>query len=207
MNFYEKYILPPLIQLTCSTKPITHQRKKVVPMAKGTVLEIGIGTGLNLPFYNFEKINKVIGLEPSKQMHIKAKEAASRNNINLELIDLYAEDIPVEENSVDTIVITYTLCSINETETALKEFHRVLKSDGTLIFCEHGQSPDRNISYWQNRINPYWRKVAGGCNLNKNIPEILKQNNFEITNLETMYLPSTPKFFGYNYWGTAKIDK
>ena len=108
MNFYEKYILPPLIHLTCSTKPITYQRKKVVPMAKGTVLEIGIGTGLNLPFYNFEKINKVIGLEPSKQMYIKAKEAASRNNINLELIDLYAEDIPVEENSVDTIVITYT---------------------------------------------------------------------------------------------------
>ena len=205
MNFYEKYFLPPLIHWTCSTKPIMYQRKKVIPMAKGTVLEIGIGTGLNLPFYNSYKINKIIGLEPSKQMHIKAKEVAKSNNISLELIDLYAEDITLEENSVDTIVITYTLCSIHETDNALKEFYRVLKSDGTLIFCEHGQSPDENILNWQNRINPYWRKVAGGCNLNKNIPAILKQNKFQIENLETMYLPSTPKIFGFNYWGSATL--
>ena len=112
-----------------------NQRKKVVPIAKGTVLEIGIGTGLNLPFYNLNNINKIIGLEPSIKMHIKAKEAAKINNINLELIDLYAEDIRFKENSVDTIVITYTLCSINEIGNALKEFRRVLKSDGTFIFC------------------------------------------------------------------------
>ena len=207
MNFYEKYILPLLIHWSCSTKQIMNQRKKVVPIAKGTVLEIGIGTGLNLPFYNLNNINKIIGLEPSKKMHFKAKEAAKINNINLELIDLYAEDIPLEENSVDTIVITYTLCSINKIGDALKEFRRVLKSDGTFIFCEHGKSPDENVLKWQNRINPYWKQIAGGCNLNKNIPEILKQNEFEIENLKTMYLPSTPKIFGYNYWGTAKLIK
>ena len=133
----------------------------------------------------------------------KAKEAASRNNINLELIDLCAEDIPLEENSVDTIVITYTLCSIDETETALKEFHRVLKSDGTLIFCEHGQSPDRNILNWQNRINPIWGKLFGGCNINRDIPNILKESGFKINTLDQMYLPSTPKIVGYNYWGEA----
>ena len=136
MNFYENYILPHLIHWACSIKPIMYQRKKVIPMAKGTVLEVGIGTGLNLPFYDLNKINKVIGLEPSKKMHTKANETARRSNVSLELIDRYAEDIPLDDDSVDTIVVTYTLCSINETDNALKELHRVLKNDGFLIFCE-----------------------------------------------------------------------
>jgi len=205
MNFYENYILPYLIHWACSIKPIMYQRKKVIPMAKGTVLEVGIGTGLNLPFYDLNKINKVIGLEPSKKMHTKANETARRSNVSLELIDRYAEDIPLDDDSVDTIVVTYTLCSINETDNALKELHRVLKNDGFLIFCEHGLSPDEKVISWQNKINPYWEIIAGGCNLNKNIPEILNNNKFEIENLETMYLPSIPKFFGYNYFGKARI--
>ena len=133
MNFYENYILPYLIHWACSIKPIMYQRKKVIPMAKGTVLEVGIGTGLNLPFYDLNKINKVIGLEPSKKMHTKANETARRSNVSLELIDRYAEDIPLDDDSVDTIVVTYTLCSINETDNALKELHRVLKNDGLFL--------------------------------------------------------------------------
>lgn len=205
MGLYTKYIMPRLCDYFCSTKPIQYQRKKIVCNATGIVLEIGMGSGNNIPFYNYSKVEKIIGLDPSEELSIMAKKNAKKHNADIEHIFGYAEDINMEDNSIDTVLMTYTLCSIDDTEKALKEIHRVLKPSGQLLFCEHGTAPDEDISKWQNRMNPLWKRLAGGCNLNKNIPELIEKQNFKITSLKYMYLPSTPKFIGYNYWGAAQV--
>ena len=201
---YEKFFLPKLCNKCCSTKPINYQRNKVVPLANGLVLEIGIGSGLNIPFYNKNNIEKVIGLDPSEELNFLAKKIAKKNNIEIDFIISGAEDIALPDNSVDTILITYTLCTIPDLDNSMAEMKRVLKSDGKFIFCEHGIAPDQNIVKWQSRINPIWKAIMGGCNINRNIPKIISDGGFDITNISEMYLPSTPKIVGYNYWGIAE---
>ena len=205
MGFYDKYVLPKVLNCTCGSKPIQYQRRKVVPLAKGVVLDVGIGSGLNIPFYDMSKIDKVLGLDPSEELNNIAKDVAEENAINIDFMLCGAEDIPLPDNHVDTLLITYTMCTIPEVAEANREMLRVLKPGGKLIFCEHGLAPDSNIAKWQGRINPIWGKIAGGCNLNRNIPELITSAGFEIENLEQMYLPSTPRFAGYNYWGSARI--
>ena len=200
---YENYVLPKMLDCCCSTKPISYQRKKIVPEASGTILEIGIGSGLNIPYYKKSKINKVIGLEPSEQLCKMAKKTADDNNFSIDFLVNGAEEIELPSNSIDTILLTYTLCSIPEPYIALKEIMRVMKSDGRILFCEHGIAPDEAVQKWQNRINPLWGKLFGGCNINRDIPNILKNGGFKINSLDKMYLPSTPKIVGYNYWGEA----
>ena len=200
---YENYVLPKMLDCCCSTKPISYQRKKIVPEASGTILEIGIGSGLNIPYYKKSKINKVIGLEPSEQLCKMAKKTADDNNFSIDFLVNGAEEIELPSNSIDTILLTYTLCSIPEPYIALKEIMRVMKSDGRILFCEHGIAPDQVVQKWQNRINPLWGKLFGGCNINRDIPNILKNGGFKINSLDKMYLPSTPKIVGYNYWGEA----
>tara|TARA_X000001036_G_scaffold165413_1_gene156887 strand:+ start:430 stop:1053 length:624 start_codon:yes stop_codon:yes gene_type:complete len=202
-SWYEKFFLPKLCDKCCSTKPINYQRNKVVPLAKGVVLEIGIGSGLNIPFYNKNNIEKIIGLDPSEELNFLANKVAKKNNIEIDFIISGAEDIALPDNSVDTILITYTLCSIPDLDNSMAEMKRVLKSDGKFIFCEHGIAPDQNIVKWQSRINPIWKAIMGGCNINRNIPKIISDGGFDITNISEMYLPSTPKIVGYNYWGVA----
>ena len=200
---YENYVLPKMLDCCCSTKPISYQRKKIVPEASGTILEIGIGSGLNIPYYQKSKINKVIGLDPSEQLCKMAKKTADDNNFSIDFLVNGAEEIELPSNSIDTILLTYTLCSIPEPYIALKEIMRVMKSDGRILFCEHGIAPDEVVQKWQNRINPLWGKLFGGCNINRDIPNILKNGGFKINSLDKMYLPSTPKIVGYNYWGEA----
>ena len=203
-NFYERKILPRLCNCCCGLGPIEKQREKIVPNAKGVVLEIGIGTGLNLPFYNKNNVSKIIGLDPSESLTEFAKVAAKKVDIDLELIHSGAEDITLENDSVDTVLITYTLCTIPDIEKSISEIKRVLKNDGNLIFCEHGKSPDKHIANIQSFINPVWGIIFGGCNINRDIPKIIQDAHFEIDSMEQMYLPNTPKFVGYNYWGSAK---
>jgi len=200
---YENYVLPRMLNCCCSTKPISYQRKKVVPEASGTILEIGIGSGLNIPYYQKSKVNRVIGLDPSEQLCKMAKKTADNYNFNIDFLVNGAEEIQLASNTIDTILLTYTLCSIPEPYIALKEIMRVMKSDGRILFCEHGIAPDDVVQKWQNRINPLWGKLFGGCNINRDIPNILKKGGFTINSLEKMYLPSTPKIVGYNYWGEA----
>ena len=202
---YENYVLPKLLDTCCSTKPINYQREKIVPNASGTVLEIGIGSGLNIPFYNISKIDKIYGLDPSIQLCKKAIKKAEKINMNIDFLFEGAEEIKLKSNSIDTVVITYTLCSIPNPMDALKEIKRVIRSDGNILFCEHGIAPDIKVSKWQNRINPIWGKLFGGCNINRDIPSIISNSGFKVQNLEQMYLPSTPKIVGYNYWGSASI--
>jgi len=203
MGLYDKYVLPKVLNCTCGSKPIQYQRKKVVPLAEGIVLDVGIGSGLNIPFYDMNKIDKVLGLDPSEELNNIAKGVAAENEINIDFMLCGAEDIPLPDNHVDTLLITYTMCTIPEVAEANKEMLRVLKPGGKLIFCEHGLAPDANVAKWQGRINPLWGKIAGGCHLNRNIPELITSAGFEIENMEQMYLPSTPSFAGYNYWGSA----
>ena len=203
-NFYEQKILPKLCNCCCGLGPIEKQRKKIVPSAKGVVLEIGIGTGLNLPFYMKNNVSKVIGLDPSESLTKYAKSAAKDAGIDLELIHSGAESINLENDSIDTVLITYTLCTIPDIEKSVSEIKRVLKNDGDLIFCEHGKSPDRYIANIQSFINPIWGIIFGGCNINRDIPKIIHDADFKIDSMEQMYLPGTPKFVGYNYWGVAK---
>ena len=202
---YENYVLPKLLDTCCSTKPINYQREKIVPNASGTVLEIGIGSGLNIPFYNISKIDKIYGLDPSIHLCKKAIKKAEEINMNIDFLFEGAEEIKLKSNSIDTVVITYTLCSIPNPMDALKEIKRVMRSDGNILFCEHGIAPDIKVSKWQNRINPIWGKLFGGCNINRDIPSIIANSGFKVQNLEQMYLPSTPKIVGYNYWGSASI--
>tara|TARA_B100001109_G_scaffold167414_1_gene136506 strand:+ start:1339 stop:1962 length:624 start_codon:yes stop_codon:yes gene_type:complete len=202
---YEKFVLPKVLDVCCSTKPITYQRNKIVPNAEGTILEIGIGSGLNIPYYQKSNIKKIYGLDPSPELCEMAKKAAHNNEIKIDFLIEGAEEIKLPSQSIDTVLITYTLCSIPNPNDALKEMKRVLKHDGKILFCEHGAAPDLNVFKWQNRINPLWGKLFGGCNINRDIPSIILNSGFKINNLEQMYLPSTPKIVGYNYWGSATI--
>jgi len=202
MGLYERYILPRLINVVCSSKPNMKQREKVVPLAEGDVLEIGMGSGLNLGFYDRSRVRKVWGLEPSEGMRQLARRNLGGANLALEMIDLPGEEIPLDTDSVDTVVVTYTLCTIPDAERALRGMHRVLRPGGKLLFCEHGLAPDEAVRKWQNRINPGWRRVTGGCNVNRNIPGLLESSGFQVVVDERMYIPGI-RFLSYNYWGSA----
>lgn len=204
MGLYDKYILPKFLNCACGSKPINYQRQKVVPLAKGKVLDIGIGSGLNIPFYNSDQIDKVIGIDPSHELIELAKELANDSKASIELVIGSAESIPYPDNFFDTVLVTYTMCTIPDVAVANKEMWRVLKDDGRLIFCEHGLAPDKKISKWQNRIDPFWGKIAGGCHLNRDIQKLITDAGFSFESLDKMYIPSTPKFAGYNYWGIGK---
>ena len=204
MGLYDKYILPKFLNCACGSKPINYQRQKVVPLAKGKVLDIGIGSGLNIPFYNSGQIDKVIGIDPSYELIELAKELANYSKASIELVIGSAESIPYPDNFFDTVLVTYTMCTIPNVAIANKEMWRVLKDDGRLIFCEHGLAPDKKISKWQNRIDPFWGKIAGGCHLNRDIQKLITDAGFSFESLDKMYIPSTPKFAGYNYWGIGK---
>ena len=203
MGIYEKYILPRLLNCACSSKQINIQRKKVTPHASGKILEVGIGSGLNLPFYDKSKIIELWGIDTSKELNTMAKNVAKNEKLSVNFIISSAEEIPLPDNYFDTVLITYTMCTIPEAIKANNEIRRVLKNDGKLIFCEHGLSPDDNIKKWQNRINKFWSKIAGGCNINRNIPSLIKKSGFKVIEIEEMYIPKTPKIAGYNYWGYA----
>jgi ubiquinone/menaquinone biosynthesis C-methylase UbiE len=206
MSFYDKYILPSFLNCACGSKPIKYQRSKVVPLAEGMVLEVGIGSGLNIPYYDSTKISAIIGLDPSEELNNMAKKVAADKELEVDFILGSAEAIPLPDNHVDSVLVTYTLCTIPDALSASKEMRRVLKPDGKIIFCEHGMAPDAGVAKWQARIDPYWAKIAGGCHLNRDIPQLIQSAGFNIQSMEQMYLPSTPKFAGYNYWGVATQD-
>lgn len=202
MGFYENRILPHLINLACSAEAIEKERQMVVPLAEGRVLEVGMGPALNLPFYDQDKIELVWGLEPSEGMRRKARKNLAVTPIDVRWLDLPSEEIPLEDDCADTVLLTYTLCSIGDWLKALNEMRRVLKPGGKLIFCEHGEAPDENVRRWQERLNPVWKKVSGGCNLNRNIPECITQGGFNIREIEAGYSEG-PKFGSFKYRGVA----
>jgi ubiquinone/menaquinone biosynthesis C-methylase UbiE len=206
MGLYQRYVVPRLIDLSCSGKPVRKQREKIVPAAEGRVLEVGVGSGLNFPHYDPAKVERVFGLDPSGPLIEKAAGRATRSGLDVEFIPLRGEEIPLEDNSVDTVLVTYTLCTIDDLAAAFDQMRRVLVPNGKLLFCEHGRAPDSAVRKWQDRLNPVWRVIGGGCNLNRNIPKLIGDNGFRIDSMDVMYLPGTPKFTGYNFWGTARVS-
>ena len=201
-NWYERHILPTALDLACGMPMISRMRQLVVPQAAGRVLEVGIGTGLNMRHYNKQQVTNITGLDPALQMHPLALERIAKAGLPVDLVGLSAEKIPLLDASFDTVLITYTLCTIPDAHSALLEMHRVLKPTGKLLFCEHGHAPDASVARWQERLQPLWGKVAGGCHLGRDIPALLRGAGFRLPSLETGYLPG-PKPFTFHYWGAA----
>jgi SAM-dependent methyltransferase len=202
MGLYERFLLPKVVNFACSMKPNMRQRAKVVPLASGSVLEVGFGSGLNLPFYDRSKVQRVWALDPSAGMWAIAEERVRGAGFPVEFLKAEAEQIPLANERADTVLVTYTLCTLPDVRRALGEMARVLKRGGELVFCEHGAAPDESVRRWQNRVNPVWKSLAGGCNLNRPIPSLIEEAGFRVRDLSSMYIPGW-KPASFNYWGRA----
>ncbi len=189
----------------CVHKKFAGERIKVVPRAKGAVVEFGMGSGLNIPFYDAAKVRSVIGIDPSSKLLEKAAERIEAVPFAVEAVTGSAEDLPMGDNYADTVISTFTLCTIPDLIRVFEEARRVLKPGGELLFCEHGLSSDASVARWQNRFNPIWKPLAGGCHLNRNIPELIRSSGFEITEMETGYMEGAPGIGGFLYRGAAKV--
>jgi len=202
-KFYETNVVPKLLTVLCNTKPNHYQRQKIVPLATGDVVEIGVGPGLNLQYYNTTNVNKVIGIDPSNELNKIAKENANKVNLDIEFNLSSAESIDLPTSSVDSVVCTFSLCSIPDPKKALNEIYRILKPGGKYFFCEHGISPDFFTKVFQNVTNIFYPKLSGGCHANRDIPKLITDSGLKINEKDTMYLPGSVKFLGFNYWGVA----
>tara|TARA_R110002126_G_scaffold49096_2_gene136107 strand:- start:1588 stop:2205 length:618 start_codon:yes stop_codon:yes gene_type:complete len=202
MNPYDRYVLPRLIDAACGMGDVMARRAELVPRAQGDVLEIGIGTGLNLRYYDPEKVRRIVGVDPAAQMQTLARKRAAEISIPVEMVAVGADGIDAPDESFDSIVMTFTLCSIADPLPALTEMRRVLKPGAQLLFCEHGLAPDLSVQRWQHRLTPWWKPVAGGCHLNRAISSLLHQARFTLDELHTGYI-SGPRPMTYLYQGVA----
>tara|TARA_R110000787_G_scaffold123580_9_gene234656 strand:- start:2721 stop:3341 length:621 start_codon:yes stop_codon:yes gene_type:complete len=193
MNLYDRFVMPLLIDCCCGMKPVQEQRAELIPHATGKVLEIGIGTGRNLPYYDSAKLEALCGLDPAEQMNATAQKRAREAGLDVELLTLSAEEIPADTASFDTVVCTFTLCTIPDPIKALGEMRRVLKPGGKMLFCEHGRSPDQSVQRWQDRLTPYWKPIAGGCHMNRDVKQMLAEGGFKINEVKSSYLRGGPK--------------
>lgn len=202
-SLYDRFVLPRLLRCACSAPPMMKQRAKIVPQAHGRVLELGIGMGLNLAFYDPAKVSEVIGVDPAPELRAVARAAPRDPALNVRVDDGTAENLPFEAASFDCVVCTFTLCSVQAPARALAEARRVLKPDGRLFFCEHGLAPDAGVATWQRRIEPIWKRMAGGCHLTRPVASAIAAAGFRVSRQDSMYLPGTPRFAGWNEWGEA----
>lgn len=202
MGFYARYVLPRLIDLAMRNKDAARLRAEWIPKARGKVLEIGIGSGLNLPFYSSE-VEQIVGVDPSPELKEMARKRAAGTSLRVDLLLQSAENpIPVESGSFDTAVTSWSLCSIPDVPRALDEVRRILKPDGRLLFLEHGRDRDAGVAAWQDRLTPVWKRVGGGCHLNRPIDILIQNAGFRIEEMRTAYLPG-PRPMTYTYQGVA----
>jgi ubiquinone/menaquinone biosynthesis C-methylase UbiE len=203
MGLYAKYVLPRLIDLSMRNKEATRLRAAWIPHARGEVLEIGFGSGLNLPYYSSEVL-RVYGVDPSAELQRMARERVAAAHIPVEFLSQSAEEpLPLPNGSIDTAVITWTLCSIPNASLALQQVRRVLKPDGRFIFLEHGCSPDSGVARWQDRLTPVWKRITGGCHLNRKVDALISAAGFQITELKNFYIPGL-RPMTYMYQGFAR---
>lgn len=202
MGIYRRFVLPRLIDLAMQDEAATTRRSALVPTATGSVLEVGIGSGLNLPFYS-PAVTHLHGVDPSAELLAMARRKIAGLSFPVELTCESAEHLRVDSGSIDTVVATWTLCSIPDPVGALREMKRVLKPGGRLLFVEHGLAPDPGVQAWQRRLNPIWRRIGGGCNLNRKIDELIRSAGLDIAHLQTTYLPG-PRPMTYTYEGSAR---
>ncbi|HEY2527464.1 MAG TPA: class I SAM-dependent methyltransferase [Xanthobacteraceae bacterium] len=202
MSFYYEHILPHLLHRSMRQKHLTTYRGRVVSAAEGRVLEVGIGSGLNLPFYS-QNVLQVIGLDPSPKLLSMARRVERTGLRAVQFIEASAEEIPLLSETFDTVVTTWTLCSIADSAQALREMRRVLKPGGRLLFVEHGRAPDPNVVWWQDRLTPIWKRIGGGCHLNRAIRSLIEGAGFKVDRLETGYMRG-PKPMAFMYEGSAR---
>lgn len=203
MAVYTTYVLPRLIDLAMRNKDATRLRAAWVPRARGIVLEVGIGSGLNLPHYS-KDVQRVYGVDPSAELQRMARGRVKSGFPAIEFLTQSMEErLPLADSSVDTVVVTWTLCSIPNAPLALEEMKRVLRIEGRLIFIEHGRAPDAGVRIWQDRLTPLWKRITGGCHLNRRIDELVTTAGFQITELVRCYLPG-PRPMTYTYQGCAQ---
>jgi len=203
MGFYSKYLLPRIIDLSMRNKEATRVRAEFIPLARGEVLELGIGSGLNLPFYSRD-VSHVYGVEPSVELQRMARNQTANLPVKVDFLLQSAEQrLPISDEAIDTVVIAWTLCSIPNPAMAFQEAKRVLRRDGHLLFVEHGRSPDDGVAGWQDRLTPVWKHFTGGCHLNRKIDELITKAGFRISDLKTWYLPG-PRAVTFTYQGTAE---
>jgi ubiquinone/menaquinone biosynthesis C-methylase UbiE len=205
VGFYKRHILPRLIELAMKNKEASRLRAACVPKARGEVLEIGIGSGLNLPFYSPE-VRRVHGVDPSAELQRLARRRAAERRADVDFILQSADEpLPFADATMDSVLMTWTLCSIPNAPKALAEMRRVLKSAGRLIFIEHGRAPDSGVAAWQDRLTPAWRRIGGGCHLNRKIDDLIVAAGFHIEELSTFYLPGL-RPMTYTYQGVARSN-
>jgi len=205
MGYYERTIGPRIISSLCAMENMAAERKHIVPEAAGVVLEIGMGPGHNLEFYNPDRVSKIVGVDPHPTFVALGAERRDACPIPVDMIIAPAEDLNLPDASIDTAVITFTLCSVTNPMQALAEIRRVLKPGGRVLFLEHGLSPDQKVARWQNRLNPLWKRFAVGCNLNRSISDLLVAAGFKIEEIENFYVKGDPKFVGYLSRGIAQV--
>jgi ubiquinone/menaquinone biosynthesis C-methylase UbiE len=204
MGLYAKYVLPRLIDLAMRNKDTARLRAECVPQARGDVLEIGIGSGLNLRFYSSE-VRHVYGVDPSVELQRMAAERASAVPFEVTFLQQSAEEpLPLADSSIDTVVVTWTLCSIPNPVLALEDMRRVLRANGRMIYVEHGRSADTGVTAWQDWITPVWRRIGGGCHLNRKVDDLIRAAGFQISEQKTFYLPG-PRPMTYTYQGVARV--
>jgi len=202
-SLYDRYILPRLIGCACASKPIMRQRAKVVPKAEGRVLELGIGGGLNLDFYDPKRVSEVVGVDPSAELRARVADAPRPPDLNVTVEAGEAERLQFEDHSFDSVVCTFTLCSVCSPRESLAEARRVLKPTGRFIFAEHGLAPDADVVKWQRRWEPLWKRIAGGCHLTRPVSATIGGQGFRLESSDGMYLPGTPRIAGWSEWGVA----
>jgi SAM-dependent methyltransferase len=202
-SLYDRFILPRLLTCSCSAPPIMRQRAKIVPQAAGRVLELGIGMGLNLSFYDPDRVTSVTGVDPAANLRAAALAAPRDPRLVVEVRDGTAEALPFEAASFDSVVCTFTLCSVCTPGAALAEARRVLRPGGRLLFCEHGLAPDAGVAKWQRRVEPIWKRIAGGCHLTRPVASAIAAAGFTLGRVDSMYLPMAPKIAAWNEWGVA----
>jgi ubiquinone/menaquinone biosynthesis C-methylase UbiE len=203
MSFYADRVLPYVVHLSMRQATFAEYRRRVVSSAEGVVLEVGVGSGLNLPFYG-EGAQQLIGLDPSPKLLSMAHETTRTTARAMELLEGSGEAIPLEDHSIDTVVTTWTLCSIPDVQRALTEMRRVLKPHGQFLFVEHGRSPDVNVRRWQDRLTPLWKRIGGGCHLNRPILTLVEGAGFRIEQIETGYMKG-PRPMTFMYEGRARV--
>ncbi len=203
MDLYRRYLLPTLTDLAMRSGTLRRERARWVPLARGVVLEVGVGSGLNVPIYSRD-VRKLYALDPSEGLLRMARSRAARAAFPVQFLCRPAEAIPLEVGSVDDVVTTWTLCTIPDPVAALQEMRRVLRPEGRLIFIEHGRSPDPEVVRWQDRLTPLWRRVAGGCHLNRSIDRLLRAGGFEALEMCRGYVAG-PRVGSYLYRGMARV--
>ena len=204
-SWWDRHIVPRLIKGACSQGQVMKARSKVVPRAAGEVLELGCGGGINMEFYDWSRVTRFTGLDPSPELLAMSRAAARERGVEAQILGGFGEAMPFEDARFDTVVTTFTLCSVADQTAVLSEIRRVLRPGGTALFLEHGRAPDAGVAKWQRRIEPLWKRIGGNCHLTRPIADAYAKAGFAVDRQGAAYMPKTPRPFGWVEYGAARV--